>query len=65
MKKQLTKYIITAEPERPNSKYWDSNGQKNILPLAVEFYSFSDAKQFADDKGIEINETMNSIVIKS
>lgn len=64
MKKQPNKFVITAEPERPNSKYWDSKGQKNILPLAAEFYSFDDAKQFADENGIEINGTMNSIVVK-
>jgi hypothetical protein len=65
VKKQPTKYVITAEPERANSKYWDSAGHKNILPLAAEFYSFFEAKQFADENGIEINGTLNSIVVKS
>jgi len=65
MRKQPTKYVITAEPERPESKYWDPNGAKTILPLAAEFCSFSEAKQFADDNGIQIDGVMNSIVVKS
>ena len=64
MKKPQIKYVITAEPENPKSKYWDSGGKKTILPLAEEFYSFGDAKEFADTHGIVIDE-MNSIVVKS
>lgn len=59
------KFVITTEPERMNSKYWDSKGRKTSLPLVAEFYSFSDAKQFADENGIVINGTTNSIVVKS
>lgn len=65
MKKKPIKYVITAQPERPNSKYWDAKGIKTILPLAAEFYSFSEAKQFADERGIEIDGVMNSIVVKT
>jgi len=65
MNKQPIKYVITAEPETPNSKYWDSKGTKTILPLAAEFYSFSEAKQFADEQDIEIDGVRNSVVAKT
>jgi hypothetical protein len=35
MKGKPIKYVITAEPEGPKSKYWDQNGRKVIKPLAV------------------------------
>ena len=65
MKKKPLIYVITAEPARPDGKYWDAKGTKTILPLAAEFYSFSEAKEFADKKRIEIDGVMNSIVVKS
>ena len=65
MKKQPIKYVITAEPTRPNSKYWSINGARTTLPLAAEFYSFPEAKQFADDQDIEIDGVMNSVVVKT
>jgi hypothetical protein len=63
MKKPLI-YVITAEPERHDSKYWDIKGTKTILPLAAEFYSRPEAEEFADKKGIIIDGAMNSVVIK-
>ena len=65
MKKKPVKYVITAEPESPSSKYWDINGNKTILPLAAEFYFFSEAKQFADERGIEIDGVRNSVVVRA
>lgn len=65
MKKQPLKFVITAQPVRPDSNYWDSSGNKTTLPLAAEFYSFTEAKEFAEEHGIEIDGVMNSIVAKS
>jgi hypothetical protein len=65
MKKRQIKYVLTAQPKRPNSKYWDSEGKKTILPLAAKFYSHGDAMEFADAHGIIIDEVMNSVVVKA
>jgi len=63
MKKSLV-FVITAEPERPQSTYWDANVRKTMLPLAKTFYSWDEAKEFADQNGIVIDGVMNTIVVQ-
>ena len=64
MKKNIIKYMITAQPERPESLYYDEKGDKVEKQFATEFYSIEMAKDFAKEHNIDLNGTMNSIVVK-
>ncbi len=62
--KNITKYVITAQPERHDSLYWSLEGEKVKKQFAAEFYGFNSAKEFAEEKGINLDGVMNYIVVK-
>ena len=64
MKKNPTKYLIAAQPERIDSLYYDKNGSKVKKQFAKEFFTFGDAEDFAKKHNIDLNGTMKYIVIK-
>jgi hypothetical protein len=54
--KKVTMYVIAAQPERTGSLYYNENGEKAEKQFAKDFYGFEDAKEFAKEKNIELNE---------
>jgi hypothetical protein len=63
MVKKQTQYVITVWPESPCSKYFDENGKPVNKSFAMRFYTWQEAKEFADEHGIEIDGARHSIVV--
>ena len=57
-------YLIAAQPERPGSKYYDEKGNRVSKPSAAEFLTQDDAKEFAKERGIDLDRGKNYIVPK-
>lgn len=61
-KKMVSLWVIFFGPEDvggPRSKYYDENGAvTGSIDEAAKFYTFEDAKEFANQKKIELSATI-------
>nr|WP_281720751.1 hypothetical protein [Nitrosomonas nitrosa] len=58
-KKKNTLFVIFASPQNfggPNRYFAKDGSVTNISSLAAKFWTWSDAKTFAEEKGIELNK---------
>ncbi len=63
-KKRPKKWVITVEPERAGSLYFGPDGKPTNRSHAMEFWTWNEAKKFADSHGIEVTGAVVSIVVK-